>query len=142
MTVRSKESGCIPDLTVSSTSNYKHIRERCPPIYCELSGGPQTTRDATNRLRIPENRSIVDPMMTDADRKMRSQIANGVRWAHEPDRTAATAPARRAFMSKFEREVDPTGVLSPQERAKRAECAKRAHYQRMALKSAQARRAK
>lgn len=45
-------------------------------------------------------------------------------------------------MSKFEREVDPTGVLSPQERAKRAECAKRAHYQRMALKSAQARRAK
>lgn len=78
--------------------------------------------------------------MTPADRKLRSKIANNARWAHEPDRTAATAPARAGLQAKFEREVDPDGVLPLHERAKRAECARLAHYQRMALKSARARR--
>ncbi|OCB20818.1 hypothetical protein A5674_04165 [Mycobacterium malmoense] len=44
--------------------------------------------------------------------------------------------------AKFEHEVDPDGQLSPTERAKRAEFARRAYYTRLALKSAQARRAK
>jgi hypothetical protein len=45
------------------------------------------------------------------------------------------------MLAKFERQVDPEGVLPPAERAKQAENARRAHYQRMALKSVQARRA-
>ena len=43
-------------------------------------------------------------------------------------------------MRKFEVQVDPEGILSPQERAKRAEWAKRAYFKRLALKSAQSRR--
>jgi hypothetical protein len=61
-------------------------------------------------------------------------------WAHTEDRTARTAPARRAMLEKFERAVDPDGKLTPAERAKRAEFARKAHFQRLALKSAKARR--
>lgn len=60
-------------------------------------------------------------------------------WARTPDRSARTAPARRALMAKFEAQVDPDGTLTPQERAKRAEYAWRAHFARLAAKSAQAR---
>lgn len=49
-----------------------------------------------------------------------------------------TRPARAAFWSKFEREVDPDGVLDPAERARRAEMARKAYFARLALKSAQA----
>jgi hypothetical protein len=49
------------------------------------------------------------------------------------------APARAAFLDRFEREVDPAGVLDPAERARRAEHAKKAHFLRLALKSAQVR---
>lgn len=44
-----------------------------------------------------------------------------------------TAPARRAFLAKFEQMVDPDNLLSPAERQKRAESARRAHFARMAL---------
>jgi hypothetical protein len=51
-----------------------------------------------------------------------------------------TAPARAAFLSRFEKEVDPDGVLDAAERGRRADCAKRAHFVRLALLSAKARR--
>lgn len=51
-----------------------------------------------------------------------------------------TAPAREGFLARFEREADPDGVLSPEERSRRAEALRRAHMARLALKSAQARR--
>lgn len=50
--------------------------------------------------------------------------------------------ARQAFARRFEREVDPDGLLPAPERARRAEAAKRAYFQRMALRSAKARRKK
>jgi uncharacterized heparinase superfamily protein len=77
---------------------------------------------------------------THSERRLRAQIAAHVRWANEPDRTAATAKARRGLREKFERQVDPDNQLAPAERAKRAESARRAHYLAMALKSARARR--
>ncbi|VEG42719.1 Uncharacterised protein [Mycolicibacterium flavescens] len=46
------------------------------------------------------------------------------------------------MLDQFEREVDPEGVLTPTERAQRAEHARKAHFKRLALKSAQARRRK
>ncbi len=58
------------------------------------------------------------------------------------DTRETTLAARRAFAQRFEREVDPDGVLPEAERMRRAEAAKRAHFQRMALRSAQARRKK
>lgn len=62
--------------------------------------------------------------------------------AQVTDPTAHTAPAREAFLSRFERQVDPGGVLDPAERARRAEHAKKAYFLSLALKSAQARRKK
>lgn len=41
--------------------------------------------------------------------------------------------------ARFLREVDPNGVLSEVERARRADAAKRAHFTRLALASAKAR---
>ncbi|MGV9792409.1 hypothetical protein [Gordonia sp. NPDC003422] len=73
---------------------------------------------------------------------MRAQIAAHESWAKTPDRAARTAAARRGLEAKFEREVDPDGVLSPVERAKRVENARKAYYARLALKSAQARKAR
>lgn len=76
------------------------------------------------------------------ERSIRGRIAAESRWAFEPDRTAATAPARAAFLDQFERAVDPEGVLSPEERSVRASHARKAHMYRLALKSARVRRKK
>ncbi len=76
------------------------------------------------------------------DAALVASIAAHVKWATCPDRHAATAAARQAFRDKFAELVDPDGVLDPAERAKRAENARKAHYKKLALKSAQVRRAK
>ena len=73
-------------------------------------------------------------------RSLRSSIAAHTKWAKTPDRTAATAAARAAFADRFVRQVDPAGLMSPDERARCAESARRAFYARLALRSAQARR--
>lgn len=72
-----------------------------------------------------------------SERTLRSQIAAHESWAHTEDRSARTANARKALLDKFEQEVDPDGVLTPAERAKRAEHARKAYFARLALKSAQ-----
>ena len=51
-----------------------------------------------------------------------------------------TAPARKAFLDRFLREVDPEHELPEEERQCRAGMARKAHFARLALKSAQARR--
>lgn len=78
----------------------------------------------------------------DSDRAQIARLAAHVLWAQCPDRVAATAAARQAFADRFEQEVDPDGKLPPDERAKRAASAKSAYYARLALRSAQVRRAK
>lgn len=42
-----------------------------------------------------------------------------------------TTVARHAFMARFEREVDPEGLLEPEERQRRAEYALRLHMTRL-----------
>lgn len=61
------------------------------------------------------------------------RIGAHTRWAKEPDRKAATAPARRGFRARFEREVDPEGKLPPAELARRTDHAISAHMCRLAL---------
>lgn len=73
---------------------------------------------------------------------MIARIAAHTRWANEPDRKAATAPARRGQEAKWAAQVDPDGVLAPAELARRVESLRKAHMQRLALASARARRAK
>jgi hypothetical protein len=72
-------------------------------------------------------------------RTLRAQLAAHTRWANTDDPVEATAPARKAFNDRFEKQVDPDGVLDPEERARRAESARKAHFTRMAFKSARAR---
>jgi hypothetical protein len=79
------------------------------------------------------------PELSPELRSLRAQIAAHESWARTPDRSARTANARKAMLDKFERQVDPDGKLPPAERAKRAEHARKAHFKRLALKSAQAR---
>jgi hypothetical protein len=70
----------------------------------------------------------------------RARLAANARWAREPDRLAATAPGLRAIQEHFERLVDPEGVLSPQERAKRVKNARQEQLSRARLKAARKRR--
>lgn len=77
---------------------------------------------------------------TSDERSLAARISAHESWAHTPDRTARTAPARAALMKRFEREVDPDGTLAPDELARRAEHARKAYFLRLALKSARSRR--
>ncbi len=61
------------------------------------------------------------------DTALRGRVGAYTRWARTEDRVAATEPARSAFMRRFERQVDPDGVLSEEERVSRAHFAMRAH---------------
>ena len=80
--------------------------------------------------------------MSVSSASLRASIAASTRWAQEPDRRAATAKARAGFVRRFEREVDPDGILDPAERAIRAGYARRAHMTRLALKSKESRAAR
>lgn len=75
-------------------------------------------------------------------RALIARVASHTRWSKVRDRAAATAPARKAALERFEKEVDPEGTLPPEVRAQMAESARKAYFARLALKSAQARRAK
>ena len=57
---------------------------------------------------------------------------------HDPNERLGKA--RAAFQSRFELEADPDGVLPPEERARRAQQLRKAHYARLAYLSAEARR--
>jgi hypothetical protein len=79
--------------------------------------------------------------LTPAQRKLRGRIAANTRWSREdPAPTAARGQA--GLQARFEREVDPEGTLAPDERARRAQAAHKAHMQRLALRSAQIRSAR
>ncbi len=69
---------------------------------------------------------------TQTERKMQARIAGLHSWAATTDRTARTRPARAALEAKFLAEADGDQL--------RAEALRRAHYARMALRSAQSRR--
>lgn len=67
-----------------------------------------------------------------AERRLVASIAAHESWANTENRSARTAPARRALEQKF---LEQAGG-DPQ----RAESLRKAHFQRLALKSVQARR--
>lgn len=77
-------------------------------------------------------------MATPEARSLSAKIAAHSRWAAE-DARAGTERARAAFRRKFELEVDPDGLLDPEERARRADHAIRAHMGRLRLKQTQLR---
>lgn len=79
------------------------------------------------------------PAANPQERSLIASIAADESWAATPDRANRTAPARKAAMERFEREV-PDDITDPAERAIRAAYLRRAYFKRLSLKSAQARR--
>lgn len=69
---------------------------------------------------------------TAAERKLAAQLAAHTGWAATDDRTARTQPARDAFLRRFLDEAGGDPV--------KAENLRKAHFLRLALKSAQSRR--
>ena len=69
---------------------------------------------------------------------LRARIG-GLALAAQRDPREYTAAARRAFLARFEDQVDPERVLPERERARRAEAARKAHFARLAYLSAKAR---
>lgn len=70
--------------------------------------------------------------MNESERRLVASIAAHESWAATPNRTARTAPARAALERKFLDAADGDPV--------RAAHLKKAHFARLALKSAQSRR--
>src|SRR5215207_10068344 len=93
---------------------------------------------------MPETskRSVVVSYTIDIDPEEMSRRGRiGAHVTHSRhDARELTAPAREAFLSKFEQEVDPDGELPIEERRRRAEHARKAHMARISHLSAIARR--
>lgn len=81
------------------------------------------------------------PALDPGERSLQARYAAYTRWSRE-DPTENTARARRGLNEKFRREADPNNELPEAERQRRAECARKAYYQRLALASVKARRAR
>lgn len=80
--------------------------------------------------------------LTPEQRSLHARLASHASWARTEDRPARTDKARRAFLDRFERQVDPEGRLEPAERARRADHARKAYMAGLALKSARSRAAR
>ena len=78
---------------------------------------------------------------TSSERSLHARLA-AYELHSKYDSRDLTAKARATFLARFEDEVDPDRELPEPERIRRAEAKRRAHFTRLALKSAQARRAK
>jgi hypothetical protein len=78
--------------------------------------------------------------MTPGQRRRRARIAAHASWANTSDRTARTSAGTTAFLRRFERQVDPDGVLPEEVRLARAHHARMAYMLQLAERSAAARR--
>jgi hypothetical protein len=117
-------------------------REECSGGRCAGDAGSQESPTFVRDVASQETdwRSKCSLVCMTADRSLIARLAAHESWANTADPSARTAPARRAMLDRFERQVDPDGVLAPAERARRAGHARKAYFARLALRSAQARR--
>lgn len=128
----------------------------CGPLRSKTSQGPSLDNSHARRNVAANeeqqepgqavlNRTVLEPEPSmsgpseRAQRVLRARTAAHAFHARVADEAAHTAPARAAFLSRFEREVDPDGALEPQERARRAEHAKKAYFLKLAAASSRAR---
>ncbi len=83
--------------------------------------------------RAPSN------LVTPEERSLRSRIgAYALHARHDAKET--TKAARKAFMAKFELEVDPDSVLPVMERRRRAAAARKEYFTRLAYRSSRSRK--
>ena len=74
--------------------------------------------------------------MASSKRRAIAARIGGLSLRAKRDPLEYTKAAREAAYHRFEIEVDPQGELSAEERGKRANAARRAHMQRLALRRA------
>ena len=72
----------------------------------------------------------------------RSTRARAAAYALHAMGGTTTKAATAAFLDKFEREVDPAGILPPAERVRRAGFARRSYMAALSLKASRARHRK
>lgn len=78
-------------------------------------------------------------MLSPTERSLTGRIgAYQLHATHDPRVTSLHG--RQTFLASFEQKVDPDNTLSEAERTRRALAARKAHFARLALKSAQVRR--
>ena len=77
--------------------------------------------------------------LTPRQRSRRARIAAHVSWSNTADRKGRTEPATKGFLARFERQVDPLGVLPIEVRQQMASHARRAYMLQLAEKSAKTR---
>jgi hypothetical protein len=106
-----------------------------PPSACRHPNQAARSRPRRSRRRSDDEKS---GGLTGEQRMLRARLAAYNLHART---TRRRPPARReVFLSRFEREVDPDGLLTAGERARRAEAARRAYFTRLAFQSSRARR--
>ena len=81
------------------------------------------------------------PKPTPEQLSLKRRLAAHTKWS-KYDPVEGTRAARKAQLERFIDEVDPHGELPEHERIRRAESAKKAHYLRMAIRSAEVRRSR
>ena len=89
----------------------------------------------------PARRPVRVATLSPTERSLRARLAAYAMHARH-DARQTTANGRAAFLARFDREVDPDGVLEPEERRRRAEQARRAYFARLSLAAVKARQAK
>lgn len=77
--------------------------------------------------------------LTAKQRSRRARIAAHASWANTADRQGRTASATASFLARFEKQVDPLGVLEPEVRKTMALHARRAYMLQLAERSAKTR---
>jgi hypothetical protein len=75
-------------------------------------------------------------VLSPAERTLRARLA--AHALHAQGKTN-TGPATVAHLARFEREVDPDGLLPPAERSRRADHARKSYMSKLALKASRAR---
>lgn len=78
--------------------------------------------------------------LTPQQRSRRARIAAHVSWSNTADRPGRTQAATKSFLARFERQVDPLGVLPLEVRQRMALHARRAYMMQLADRSAKARK--
>lgn len=80
--------------------------------------------------------------MSPEQRSMRARLAAHTLHSQIADPSAHTRPARQAFEKRFLDEVDPDRTLPDDERARRAEHARKAYFLRLSYAGVKARAAR
>jgi len=93
------------------------------------------TNDGTTRQVASSSPHGEGVMPTTNTKNINQRIAAEISWSLTANRTERTKPGRQAFLARFEREIDPEGVLPSDERRIRAQHAMRAHMLRLAKRS-------